>query len=78
MGLRPTKNGDLHIPGLYFLPEEYDSLLQIWSNQLPTLAQDLRDWVFVVSSGHIGAIDSILATVKRLCVRTLFLSSHFH
>ncbi|KAJ6538493.1 hypothetical protein DFH09DRAFT_1177051 [Mycena vulgaris] len=69
MRILPTENGlfpNRHIPGLYFVREEYDLLLRKRREEtdLPTLADDLTDWIFGTSNGHIGAIDSVLSTVK--------------
>ncbi|KAJ7706340.1 hypothetical protein B0H17DRAFT_624314 [Mycena rosella] len=67
MGLRPTANdiNDTSIPGLYFLLEDYATLLKIrqTKEELPILAPGLKQWVHEISNGHIGAMDSILRTV---------------
>ncbi|KAJ7709681.1 hypothetical protein B0H17DRAFT_1190862 [Mycena rosella] len=53
------------IPGLYFSQEDYATLLKIRQakEELPILAPDLKQWVYEISNGHIGATDSILRTV---------------
>ncbi|KAJ6498336.1 hypothetical protein DFH09DRAFT_1204221 [Mycena vulgaris] len=68
MGLRPTENGLMYsrsIPGLYFLPEEYATLLTTrqGKQELPLLTPDLKQWVYEISNGHVGAMDSILKAV---------------
>jgi hypothetical protein len=73
MGLRPTENGlpdAIHIPGLYFLQEEFTQILAR-RRDLPVLEPDISTWVFETSSGHIGAIDSILTSIKAVAVRIL-------
>ncbi|KAJ6586995.1 hypothetical protein DFH09DRAFT_241764 [Mycena vulgaris] len=63
MSLRATRNG-IHaeeIPGLYFVPAEFNHFIAVKRQKdmdLPIMAQDLLDWIFRVSSGHIGAIAS--------------------
>ncbi|KAJ7773375.1 hypothetical protein B0H16DRAFT_147767 [Mycena metata] len=64
MVLRPTRNLLMHaaIPGLYFDQQELDLLVQqrIQDSSLVALEPDLVEWIYKVSSGHIGAIQSIL------------------
>jgi hypothetical protein len=72
MGLRPTENGlpdAIHIPGLYFLQEEFTQIAR--RRDLPVLEPDISTWVFETSSGHIGAIDSILKSIEAVAVRIL-------
>ncbi|KAJ7207125.1 hypothetical protein GGX14DRAFT_636360 [Mycena pura] len=71
MGLRPTENGWptlRNIPGLYFTREEYEQLLLIRQrlSELPKLIPDIKDWIFEVTNGHIGAISSILDVVTSM------------
>ncbi|KAJ6567280.1 hypothetical protein DFH09DRAFT_918962, partial [Mycena vulgaris] len=72
MGLRATENGLLvpYIPGLYFTPEEFETFLeeQIQKSDLPALSEDLGEWIYGASRGHIGAIDSVLLMVKLVAV----------
>ncbi|KAJ7293189.1 hypothetical protein C8J57DRAFT_18719 [Mycena rebaudengoi] len=72
MGMKPTAN-TATIPGLYFLLQDYASLLNIRGRKpdLPTLLDDFAQWAFHVSNGHIGVIDSILNAVT-------FVSKHIH
>ncbi|KAJ7146259.1 hypothetical protein C8R44DRAFT_845471 [Mycena epipterygia] len=70
VGLCPKKNSMVdaeEIPGLYFLLAEYHQFIAIKKLKdpnLPVIEPDLLDWIFQVSSGHIGAIDSIIFGIK--------------
>ncbi|KAJ7211353.1 hypothetical protein GGX14DRAFT_697407 [Mycena pura] len=66
MLLRPTENGfmNTHIPGLYFTISEFQEL--VLKRDLPTLDQDLSDWVYHASAGHIGAIESIFSCITSV------------
>ncbi|KAJ7736764.1 hypothetical protein DFH07DRAFT_927717 [Mycena maculata] len=75
MGLLPTQNGDLghrNIPGLYFRHEEYTELLALRQqhSELPELDSELATWVYEVSSGHVGAIESLLTCIKFVAKST--------
>ncbi|KAF7361247.1 hypothetical protein MSAN_01156800 [Mycena sanguinolenta] len=86
--LKPTENGWLssHIPGFYFVEEEYQELVEYHQkhDDLPALAVDLTDWVFETSAGHIGAITSIFDAIRSAARRlqlqemsiTIFLGSY--
>ncbi|KAJ7602050.1 hypothetical protein DFH06DRAFT_1351735 [Mycena polygramma] len=65
MGLRPTMNGSegSAIPGLYFTKEEYQRLLEKQRDLSPTLAPDLQNYIFEVTNGHAGAMESIMKAV---------------
>jgi len=86
MGRRPSSNGLTHqpnIPGLYFERFEFDELVAKRNDSdsdFPEMDPKLADWVFYSSSGHIGAIDSILTSVesvaKKKYMRSLTLK-HF-
>ncbi|KAF7361243.1 hypothetical protein MSAN_01156400 [Mycena sanguinolenta] len=74
--LKPAENGlqwshSRHIPGLYFVAEEYQELLEYHKQheELPALAVDLKGWVFEASAGHIGAITSIFNAIKSAAGR---------
>ncbi|KAJ6510389.1 hypothetical protein C8R45DRAFT_963930 [Mycena sanguinolenta] len=72
--LKPTENGlgqPRHIPGLYFVAEEYQELMEYQQKheELPALAVDLKEWVFEASAGHIGAITSIFDALKSAARR---------
>ncbi|KAJ7212226.1 hypothetical protein GGX14DRAFT_448073 [Mycena pura] len=75
MLLRPTENGftfmrDTHIPGLYFTLAEFQELvLKRRHTNLPTLDQELSDWVYHASAGHIGAIESIFLCITYVAKR---------
>ncbi|KAJ7262758.1 hypothetical protein B0H12DRAFT_1104331 [Mycena haematopus] len=68
MTLHPTEHDrhSPHIPGLYFLTDEYEDLAEYHQKyeELPTLDVDLKDWIFEASAGHIGAIISIFNAIK--------------
>ncbi|KAJ6542577.1 hypothetical protein B0H19DRAFT_1267825 [Mycena capillaripes] len=70
MLLRPTENGlmtNTHIPGLYFTVSEFQELvMKRRRSDLPTLDQDLSDWVYHASAGHIGAIESIFLCITSV------------
>ncbi|KAE9392758.1 hypothetical protein BT96DRAFT_979250 [Gymnopus androsaceus JB14] len=71
MNLWPVdgENGEehLHIPGLCLLRAEFDELVDLQQQldpDIPILMEDLRDWIFSISGGHIGAVMSILLGIK--------------
>ena len=77
MLLRPTENGftfmgGTHIPGLYFTRAELQELVKkLCCKHLPTLVEELSEWVYRTSAGHIGAIESIFLCIT-VCVFTNF------
>ncbi|KAJ7132316.1 hypothetical protein C8R44DRAFT_977950 [Mycena epipterygia] len=71
MGLRPTQHGrpdDRYIPGLYFTLSEFKEVAgkRTQTQELPALDEDIAEWVFVTSGGHIGAIDSMLSCISSV------------
>ncbi|KAF8213633.1 hypothetical protein K438DRAFT_1956999 [Mycena galopus ATCC 62051] len=89
MSMHPTRNGmyygDHHIPGIAFLLDEYHELVAHHQRfkELPILEDDLRDWIFEASSGHIGAITSLFKAITwaakpdhhlRMSIATFFQS----
>ncbi|KAJ7651640.1 hypothetical protein DFH06DRAFT_1475662 [Mycena polygramma] len=67
MGLRPTMNrlGGSEISGLYFTKEEYRRLLQMQQDLTPKLSSDLQNWIFEITSGHIGVIHGLMMAVSQ-------------
>ncbi|KAJ7602051.1 hypothetical protein DFH06DRAFT_1024354, partial [Mycena polygramma] len=72
MGLRPTMNGSegSAIPGLYFTKEEYQRLLELPRASIPTLGPELENYIFEVTNGHVGAMKSIMSSVRVKSVLT--------
>lgn len=81
MSMWPTNNGIselgpiagllLLLLGLLLLRSEYDEMVEIYEQHrvIPCLADDFKEWIFDITTGHVGAVASILIGIRALEVR---------
>ncbi|KAE9396199.1 hypothetical protein BT96DRAFT_1040804 [Gymnopus androsaceus JB14] len=74
MAMWPSNDGrasgpplPLPIAGLCLLRSEYDEMVQLRQRdfRLPRIMDDVKEWLFDITAGHIGAVDSIFQGIME-------------
>ncbi|KAE9408450.1 hypothetical protein BT96DRAFT_970740 [Gymnopus androsaceus JB14] len=82
MAMWPTNDGrsalgsPLPIASLYLLRSEYDEMVQLRQRdlRLPRIMDDLKEWLFNFTAGHVGAVESILQGImhQKACIIMIY------